>query len=194
MNGSNSGTSGANVATVTFAPKAEGDCLANVTLEEVVRRLQVTFEGRLTSDIWSDATEPTDHALIWWPKDPITGARIGQPKSYNVDTGTWIPLGNAPNSGFKARKRANGVVALAAGASSVNVDFTSIGTDAYHITLTPQTLAGSTWNPAPANMNNFGLIVTNRAVGQFTVAAFAVPTGGISVAWEVAEIAAEEPA
>lgn len=187
MNGSDSNTSGDNVAVRewTGTPKH----VSQPARDEILRDFQISWERKTAdSDIWSGTTEPTDKTKIWWPKDPVSGTRIGQPKYYDTATGTWVALGT-DSGAAQARKRANGEKAVVAGASIVSISFDGIASDNYKVTITPSTKQeDGTYGPSPANMNNFGWCIVAMATGQFQVQLFAVPTGGLTLLWEVEEL------
>lgn len=186
MNGSNSNTSGATVATLDFKPAVPGDVIGDKQMREIVRRLQVTNEGRSDSDIFPGTTAPSDLTLIWWPTDPTSGTRIGKPKTYDSELGQWVELGQGTERQFN--RFVTGIKGVSAGNSTVNFDFNGWQTKNYHISLTPTIINGDTVLSTPADLNNFHWVVSNKANDQFTVMFYAVPAGGLNIQWKVEEI------
>lgn len=186
-------------ASITTKPKGASDCVSDKTLAEIARRLSIEVPSESsTSDIWSEATEPANKSLIWWPIDPLTKARIGVPKAYDVTTSTWVPLGGiAVPKSYLPRERRNGASTMLAGSGALNASFEDVGTKEYFVkfNVTTETVRyGGTFNAAPANMNNFGIILTSRTATSFTAQVYNVPTGGATIEWELCETAEEQPA
>lgn len=182
-----SNTSGATVAILDFIRSVPGDLIGDKQFAEICRRLQATIEGQADSDIWGETAEPTDRTLVWWPKDPTSGSRIGQPKVYSYESNAWVPVGSELKFPEK-RERREGTATLNAGTFTVNISFDGWGSDKYFVQIAPLAKKDGGWIPAPANMNNFAWIVTNQAVNQFTLTFYNVPSGGIDVHWQVTEI------
>jgi hypothetical protein len=188
MNGGNSNTSGQNVATLEWSGTPISVSLK--ARQEIARDLHVTLENQQTSDIWDQATEPTDKTLIWWPKDPTSGARIGRPKTYNAATGQWEELGKSDELPPK-RMRATGEQQIGAGTSqdvTINFGFEMPTEEGYEIRILPQAKVDGLYVSAPANMNTFAWIITGQTQRAFSFQIYNVPTGGITVRWTVEEI------
>ena len=86
---------------------------------------------------------------------------------------------------------------MLAGSGALNASFEDVGTKEYFVkfNVTTETVRyGGTFNAAPANMNNFGIILTSRTATSFTAQVFNVPTGGATIEWELCETAEEQPA
>ena len=183
-------------ATTTVKPKGESDCLSDKVLAEISRRLSISVPEKTSeSDIWSESTEPANKSLIWWPIDPLTKARVGVPKAYDLTTATWVPLGGiAIPQSYLPRKRRNGASTLVAGSGTFNASFETMGTKEYFVKflVTSETASGSgVFNAAPAAMNNFAILLTARTETSFSAQVFNVPTGGATIEWEIAETATE---
>ena len=183
-------------ASITTKPKSGSDCLSDKVIAEIARRIQIDVPSENTgTDIWSEATEPSNKALIWWPIDPLTKARIGVPKAYDTTTATWVTLGgiSIPKV-YLPRKRRNGASTLVAGSGTINPSFEPMGTKNYFVKflVTTETSSGSgTFNAAPANSNNFAIMLTARSESSFSAQVFNVPTGGATIEWEILDAAEE---
>lgn len=173
----NLNTSGETVAELAFKQKVSGDCVDDRTMMELVRRLEATFTQTVTSDIWPGATPPEDKSLIWWPKDPTSGTRIGQPKIYDAVLKEWVPLTGSLTAPTALRARRNGQNAVAAGDSVVNLDFDSLETTNYFPSIT--LMSPST----PGNMANTAFTVISRSNAQCVVAFFGIPAAGATALW-----------
>lgn len=185
MNGSNSNTAGKNVATVEPAKKLESDCVSDLLMQEIARRLKITFEYAAEGDIVGTVEAPADKTKIWWPRDVTTGTRIGQPKVWDAPTETWVPLGNVTLPTQPKRRRKNGLQFVAAGAGAAVFTFESVGTNDYQIYLTPTRNVAGTWLAASLNMTGFGWQVLAQTETSFTVHFFAVPADGLGIQWEI---------
>lgn len=188
MNGSNSNTAGKNVATVETEQKRESDCISDALMQEIARRLKVTWENSTEGDIIGTTEPPADKTKIWWPRDATTGTRIGQPKVWDAPTEAWVALGNVTLPSQAKRRRKNGLQFVAAGAGPAVFTFESVGTDNYQIYLAPTRKVGGTWLAASANMTGFGWQVLAQTETSFTVHFFAVPTDGFGILWEIATL------
>lgn len=184
MNGSSSNTSGANVAAVDFTPQAGSDLVSNKVMEEVARRLNVTFEQAVSSDFIISATAPEDLTKIWFQIDPITNVLIGQAKIWDADAEEWVSPATQ-DVPYAPPQKYRTTFFSAAGASTSNVTLAGITTTDYDVTLTPttQTVPG-TWLPAPVTFpSHFGFVIIGRTETTLQVAVYGAPTGGIQ--WEV---------
>lgn len=193
MNGSDSNTSGANVVAFGFKSQVSGDTISDRQMQELIRRLEGSVTPAETGDISSSADEPTDKTAIWWPVDPTSGVRIGQPRTYNTATGKWEALGSGltlPQFRGHASSRvyiANTTSAALATASA-DCSFAGFGTDQYDIAITPVARNDTAFIAAPVSLASFGWVVTAQADGKFTLMAYNVPVGGIGFAFSVTEI------
>lgn len=178
-------TSGANTATVTLKEWIEGDRIPKELRDELQRILEVRFEGREDSDIVSTVSPPADLTKIWWPINATTGARQGNPKIWDTATSQWVDFGtlNAPVINY--RQRRNGREQIPNGNGVAVVEFSSVGTLAYQIRLTPVFFADGVWRAVPANMNNFFIGIGAMNDTNFQIVFFTSPTGGMSVDWEL---------
>lgn len=186
-------------ASITSKLKGESDCVSDKVMAEIARRLSISVASEsLTSDIWSEATEPANKSLIWWPIDPLTKARIGVPKAYDATTSTWVPLGGiAVPKSYLPRKRRNGASTMVAGSGTLNATFEDVGTKEYFVKFNATTETArysGTFNAAPAAMNNFAIILTSRSATSFTAQVYNVPTGGATIEWELCDTAEEQEA
>jgi hypothetical protein len=185
-NGSSSNTSGANVATVDFSAKGGSDLISDKSMEEVARRLEITFEqaGALENVILS-ATEPAeaDRDKIWFQIDPITNVLIGQAKIFDSVSGTWISPASQDTPYIPPLHRY--VTNFSpAGASTINFVFEDIKTEDYMIVLVPTTNIAGAWLIAPGSFpTHFGYTVIGKTNTTVQVAFFGVPTNGIQ--WEM---------
>lgn len=178
MNGTNSNTSGSSVADVDFAKKAGTDCIPDSTMDEIARRLQVTFESLQDGNVVFAPSPPADTSKIWWQTD-ANGIPIGSPLKYDNATNQWVPVALGGNSFVPARRRFGRFLAPA-GDSTKTLEFADMGTSDYLVTLTPTTFDGNTWAPAPTNFpGHFGWILANRSPTSVTVFTKGAPTGGI---------------
>lgn len=182
-NGTNGNTAGQNVATVEWGGTPQ--CVSASARAEIERDIRVFVNIDSTSDIWSEATEPTDKTLIWWPRDAITGLRVGKPKTYNSASGQWEELGKAEPVTYPVPVFGNDTVAASV-SQSKTVTFPSPMANAeYHFDLTPTTRVGSTFGAASTNMNDFGWQITAMTPAAVTLQFFNVPTGGLGFSWIV---------
>lgn len=188
----NPNTTGDEFAEVTSKAKTEGDCITDVFLAELTRRLQIRWAAKDESQIWTGAEPPTDRTKIWVPLDPITGALIGQAKQFNESLNQWVAFGEGGEVPEKKAKRRYGMQQLVNGNSVKNFEFASMGTTEYTITLTFAAFVDGGWIAAPANMNNCQCLILNRSDIMFTAQFYSVPAGGLSVIWCVTENLPEE--
>lgn len=185
MNGSNSNTSGNTVGTVTFGGKPE--CVSAAARAELQRDMIVTVKQDGTSDIWDKTTPPDDKTLIWWPKDPTSGVRLGQPRTYNAATGEWVEQGATPPYVPPEKRFGNDTVAAAVSQSKEITITPAMPEDDFIFYVIPTTQVGTTFNPASANMDNFGWEIIARVKNKVTLQFFNVPSGGLGFDWKAEE-------
>jgi hypothetical protein len=186
-------TSGANIATVEIKAFAEGDRIPLALREELKRIIEVSFQGREDNDIVSTLTPPVDLTKIWWPINPTTGARQGNPQIWSYSTSEWVDFGTNGVPVFKYRQRRNGRYQLPAGDGTAIVQFDSVETDKYQIRLTPVFFVDGTFAAVPnkTDLGDFFIGVSAMSHNQFSLAYYDAPKTGlacISVDWEVVTI------
>lgn len=179
MNGNSSNTSGANVAAIDFARKSGSDAIADVHLDEIARRLVITFEEATQGNVVFSPTPPDDKTKAWWQTDPVTGIPLGQPRIYDSTQSAWVAI-DVTNTYTPPAKRYL-KERVVAGASTVLFQFDDILTENYEVSLEWTTQnADGTWAAAPATYPaQFGYIIAARTNTFLTVNAYAVPTGGL---------------
>lgn len=87
-NGNGGNTSATNLAQISFEPKRVGDCVADATMTELVRRIIVTTEPEDNGSIVYSVTPPANKNAIWVPID-TNGNRTGPNKRYDYDQSRW---------------------------------------------------------------------------------------------------------
>lgn len=184
-NGSNSNTAGSTVAKVAFGGKPQ--CLSQAARDELQRDIIVTVPNAQDSDIWSDVTEPTDKTLIWWPKDPTSGVRIGKPRTYDVASAKWVELGAAPVLKLPERRFGTDTAGAAVSQSKEVPIVPAMPSDDFEFALTPTSRIGSTYGAASANMNDFGWQITAMVKDKVTLQIYNAPSGGIGFNWRAEE-------
>lgn len=88
-NGTDSNTSGSDLAELSYIEKGNSDCISDKFFDELVRRLIValTESGETRSYIRS-VEEPSDLTALWQQID-ASDNNVGQLKQYNFTTSTW---------------------------------------------------------------------------------------------------------
>ena len=176
MNGSNSNTSGGNVATIDFKRAEAGDKIPDDVISELARRLVATTENQEQGTIVLSPTPPGDTTKIWWQTDPLTSVPVGQPKLYDAASGQWVENSVA---GATIPRTRHFQVFASAGNSQQNVAFQELATTDYVAILSPTTWVNGTWQTNP-NANTQNWLITNKLSNGFTVAFYTVPTGGLT--------------
>lgn len=176
-------------ATVDFSLKAGDDVVSDRVMAELARRLVVTFESANQTNIVQQPTEPSDHTKLWIQTDPITGVPIGGLKKWDEGTQSWVDSSGS-SANYSAPERRRIYKQVAAGASTINIDFADIKTDKYYVSFVFTTeQPNGTWAPPPASYPTaFGYFVTNKTSTQITLAFYGVPVGGLTVDGWIEEI------
>lgn len=182
MNGTNSNTAGKNVPVVGW--RGTPQCVSQNAREEIARDLEINIPASADSDIWSGTTEPADKTLIWWPKDAVTGVRIGKPKTYDPGTNTWVELGQPTPVTLPERRFGADVVAAGVSQAKEVPIAPAMPNGDFFFSLTPTTKVGSGFSAASANMDNFGWELIGMEAGKVTIQFFNVPTGGLGFDWK----------
>lgn len=172
-------------AAVDFSEKAKDDRIADVTMEEIARRLIVTFEKTEEGNILYQSQSPEDHTKLWAQTDPVTNFPIGRIKQWDAESGTWVDT-DPSSAPFVAPLKRNGRLISPEGASTQNFQFEDIKTDDYRVILTPTTFApaSNTWASSPGSLpNSWGFVVTNKTNTMCSVAFFGIPEDGLT--WEI---------
>lgn len=184
MNGSNSNTSGSQVATISIKPDPNGKISESV-LQEMQRRLVITIETAAQGNVVFSTTPPEDTTKVWWKTDPVSGLPTGQPLTYNSSTSTWEA--NNPTNSIVLKKRRTGVKFVEEGDSTVNILFTDMGSIGYNVKLTPTTMDADGAFQVPQAADTSSWVVSAQAANQCSVTFYAVPTGGLSYLYEIEE-------
>lgn len=172
-------------AAVDFSVLAGSDKIADAAMEEIARRLIVTFEKESQGNVLFQPTAPDDHTKAWWQTDAVTGLPIGRIKQWNEQQAKWVNV-EQPTDVYVAPLKRNGRITAPAGTSTQNFPFQDILTSDYKVILTPTTYSTSSnsWLPAPISFpTTFGYVIVNKTNTLLSIAFFGVPTGGIT--WEV---------
>lgn len=167
--------------TVDFSEKQGSDKLGNDTMEEIARRLIVTVEKEQIGNVLFQPTPPDDHTKAWVPTDPVSGLPTdGKIRVWDSNTSAWVLADNQP--GYVAPLKRFVAKHIAAGTSTVNFEFPSIGTINYFPTVTFTTQnADNTWAAPPGSYPaGFGYLITNKTETSVSIAFFAVPAGGMN--------------
>lgn len=187
MNGSDSNTSGADVATIDFAEKSGSDMLSNDQLGEIARRLQITFERQQTGSVLFQPVAPDDHTKGWVQTDILTGLPVSKVKIWDEESGGWV-LQDTSDPVYVPPPKRYASVTAEAGASLVTVSFEDIKTSEYFVVVTPVTLENGTWNPAPAAFpDGYGWAITNKTNTSFSIQFRGMPAAGLSFEFEITD-------
>lgn len=165
---------------VDYAPKGGSDKVADVVMDEISRRLIVTYEKPNPGNIAYQPEAPDDHSKLWVQTDVQTGIPVGGIQRWSETSGKWVPADPAA-SAYTPPLQRSGFLAVTAGNSTNVFSFENIKTTDYRVTLTPTTYLGGAWNAAPANFpDGYAVVVTNKTSNELTIAVFDAPTGGLA--------------
>lgn len=177
----------AEIATVDYAVKGGSDLLPNVTMEEIARRLIVTIELKAQGNVVFSDTPPEDKSKVWWQIDPISGIPLGSPQVWNSTTDSWEPVQTVA-SAYVPPKRRSTTAFADEGQSQATVQFESIGTKNYMVTITPTTLINGSWQPAPLTYpTHSGWVIVNKAESELTINFFGTPENGLTFEIDIEE-------
>lgn len=193
VNGSGSNTSGDNQAKARIKPRTEFTRMPAWLDEEIVDRVYVVINIVAPSNTLIQPLEPEDKTKIWYVSDVVNGVPNGQQLYYSTAQGKWVPISQSDS--YVPPLRRNGQVSAVAGQSQASVNFESVATNHYHVTLTPTTIKGDGTGFAtpPATIplsgvNPLGFIISNMGENTFTINFYGVPTGGLTYLWEATVI------
>lgn len=171
------------LASLDFMEKAGSDCIPDLRMEEIARRLVVTFEDASQGNISFSPEPPEDKTKLWWQTDPVSNIPIGRVKRWDATTNEWVNV-STPDEPFVAPAKRSGRIFAAAGASTVNFQFESMFTADYKVTLTPTTFNGSVWLPQPGSFpSSYAFAIVNKTEALCSVAFQGMPSGGLY--WEI---------
>lgn len=188
-------TSGDLVGQIGFADATAGDAISNELAREIIRRLRVFVPSPKgsTSDIWDGQQPPEDKSIYWWPKDPVTGARLGQPRKYDEESDQWIEqTGEVNQVQTPTRKRRNGYRQFPSGGSHVNLEYDDMGTTNLMVTITWVSLVDGEYLADPTDFEELRYCITGIGSTSVSIKVGGVPVSGIGMIWEVAEKAGTE--
>lgn len=175
------------LALVDVTSKSGSDKIADSIMEEIARRLVVSFEQKTNGNVVFSATPPDDHSKVWSQIDPVTGIPIGYPKVWNSDTASWVAVVPSESS-YVPPKTRHGVVFAEAGQSQQTLEFETIQTTDYKVTITPTTKVGGSWQPADDTFpTHFGWEVINKAETEITISFYGTPAGGLTFEIDIEE-------
>jgi hypothetical protein len=177
----------ATLATVDYAVKSGSDLLPDLTMDEIARRLIVTLELKAQGNVVFAPTPPDDHSKVWWQIDPVTGIPLGSPKVFNSTSGMWEDVQTVASAYVPPQRRA--LTAFAdAGQSQATLNFETLRTTNYAISITATTFINGSWQAAPSSYpTHTGVVVTNRGEAELTVNFYGTPTGGLMYEIDITE-------
>lgn len=180
----------ASVAAIDYMGKAGSDKIADNAMEEIARRLIVTFEAAQAGNVVFQTTAPEDHSKVWWKTDPVSGVPIGSPLVWNAEAGAWLPVQTTASAYVPPKRRYTSVFAPAGQSQQTAKweDQGSIQTTDYTVIIMPTTFINGNWGAAPGTFpGHFGYMLVGKAETECTFAFYGTPTGGASFEVEVVE-------
>jgi hypothetical protein len=179
----------ATLAQVDFAPKSTNgsDKISNERMEEIARRLVITFESAAAGNVVLSPEPPEDKSKVWWQTDPISNVPIGSPKVWNSTQNAWVAVQAVASPYVPPQKRYTTVFAPQ-GQSQQTAKFDDIGTTDYEVNITPTTYINGGWLPGPSTFpTHFGFIVVGKSNTECVISLFGTPEDGAMFEIDITE-------